>query len=107
MYLVGADEGHGQLSKLLGVEAAHGEGGGAETGGSFGREAAVDALVYNLDREWAGAQVAFSVGLACWPLAVEDLASDLAPGYSMRGPRKPITASRMASPEAWISCIVS
>src|SRR3712207_2206418 len=100
---IGLDERHRDLAHALAIEAPAGEGGRAELGGAFGVEPVVASSVEDRDGEGHGLrryQVASPA--AFWAAALSARAS----GYSIRGPRKPISASRIASPAAWMSRMV-
>src|SRR5829696_2329934 len=86
------------------LEAEVGEGRGGEPGGQLGIERAVAGFVENCYGEGHGpprCQVASPAAL--WAAALSAGAS----GYSIRGPRNPMRASRIASPASWMSRMVS
>src|SRR5215207_2962371 len=98
------DEGHRDFAQALDIEAAVGEGRGGEPGGQLGIERAVAGFVENCDGEGHGpprCQVASPAAL--WAAALSAGAS----GYSIRGPRNPMRASRIASPASWMSRMAS
>src|SRR3712207_3676263 len=98
------DECHRDLAHAFDIETPAAEGGGAELGGAFGVEPIVAGFVEDCDGKRHGLrrrQVASPA--AFWAAALLAGAS----GYSMRGPRKPMSASRIASPASWMSRMVS
>ena len=104
----GLDEGHGDLADSFEVEAQVGERSGEEAGGSSVSSRRGPPRPERR-RTWAGQPLRWL--LRVWsrpnspPLPLR--ASPEPSGYSMRGPRKPMSDSRMASPASWISCMVS
>src|SRR5215217_4830605 len=88
---LGIDEGHGDLADSLQVES--GMANFIKNGDGHGRVVPQVATL--------------SLASTAYFLAFPLRASPWSSGYAMRGPRKPMSASRMASPASWISCIVS
>src|SRR3712207_504433 len=98
------DECYRDLAHAFDIETPAAEGGGAELGGAFGVEPTEAGFVEDRDGKRHGLrrrQVASPA--AFWAAALLAGAS----GYSMRGPRKPMSASRIASPASWMSRMVS